>query len=77
MDSERWTVDSWATTASGGRKPPVLDSNSGPTLPARRVLVFFTIALLTLPIFAHGCHTGDHDDEPLFLPPARSQEPPP
>jgi hypothetical protein len=47
------------------------------TPPVRRALVFFVIALLTLPIFAHGCHTGDHDDEPAFVPSARTQEPPP
>ncbi|MBA4190173.1 MAG: hypothetical protein C0467_19485 [Planctomycetaceae bacterium] len=31
-------------------------------------LIFAAIAFLVLPIFAHGCHRGDHDDEPLFVP---------
>ncbi|HJZ59784.1 MAG TPA: hypothetical protein VKE74_32885 [Gemmataceae bacterium] len=26
------------------------------------------LASLAIPLFAHGCHTGDHDDEPLFVP---------
>ena len=26
------------------------------------------VALLTLPILAHGCHRGDHDDEPAVFP---------
>ncbi|MCE9561624.1 MAG: hypothetical protein K8U57_06175 [Planctomycetes bacterium] len=30
------------------------------------LLVFITF--LALPIFAHGCHRGDHDDEPLVVP---------
>lgn len=30
--------------------------------------------MLTLPIFAHGCHTGDHDDEPLLIPPSPDAE---
>ncbi|WP_157506967.1 hypothetical protein [Gemmata obscuriglobus] len=31
-------------------------------------LVFVTVALLALPIFAHGCHGDDVDHEPLFVP---------
>jgi hypothetical protein len=49
----------------------------GVSPPARRALVFFVTAILLIPIFAHGCHTGDHDDEPAFVPPARTQELPP
>lgn len=41
-----------------------------------RALVVLVLALLALPIVAHGCHTGDHDDEPAFLPPAHCPEPP-
>jgi hypothetical protein len=26
------------------------------------------VALVTLPILAHGCHRGDHDDEPAVAP---------
>ncbi len=33
--------------------------------------------ILVLPLFAHGCHTGDHDDEPQFAPPAHHRELPP
>lgn len=31
---------------------------------------WFAVAAIVviLPIFAHGCHRGDHDDEPLFVP---------
>jgi hypothetical protein len=32
--------------------------------------------VLALLIFAHGCHTGDHDDEPSFGPPVQEMEPP-
>jgi hypothetical protein len=36
---------------------------------APRSWVFAIVAmLLTLPILGHGCHRGDHDDEPLFAP---------
>jgi hypothetical protein len=31
-------------------------------------LLFAVVALVVLPIFAHGCHRGDHDDEPLVVP---------
>ncbi len=30
--------------------------------------LFAAIAFAALPIFAHGCHRGDHDDEPLVTP---------
>jgi hypothetical protein len=40
--------------------------------PVRRLspvfLVFAVVVLVALPIFAHGCHRGDHDDEPLVAP---------
>lgn len=26
------------------------------------------LAALAVPVFAHGCHAGDHDDEPLAAP---------
>jgi hypothetical protein len=32
--------------------------------------------VLAVPLFAHGCHTGDHDDEPVFAPPVRNAEAP-
>lgn len=25
--------------------------------------------LVAVPLFAHGCHTGEHDDEPAVAPP--------
>lgn len=34
--------------------------------PAAWLVVAF---LLAVPIFGHGCHRGDHDEEPLFVPP--------
>lgn len=42
--------------------------------------LFATLLFLVGPIFAHGCHTGDHDDEPAFAPPpadVTSAPPPP
>jgi hypothetical protein len=41
-----------------------------------RLLPVFVFLALVVPIFAHGCHGGDHDDEPAFAPPARRHEPP-
>ncbi len=29
---------------------------------------FLAVALLTVPVFAHGCHGDDVDHEPLLLP---------
>jgi hypothetical protein len=34
----------------------------------RLVWYFIAIALLALPIFAHGCHGDDVDHEPLLFP---------
>jgi hypothetical protein len=31
-------------------------------------LFFLGLVLLAIPIFAHGCHRGDHDNEPFFVP---------
>jgi hypothetical protein len=47
-----------------------------PSPVSRFLTLVFVIALLTLPIFAHGCHTGDHDDEPVFVPQAHDPESP-
>jgi hypothetical protein len=33
--------------------------------------------LLALALFAHGCHTGDHDDEPAVAPPRAADVPEP
>ena len=45
-----------------------------PTPPARLIPLFVLLALV-VPVFAHGCHGGDHDDEPAFVPPVRHQQP--
>jgi len=42
----------------------------------KRALWLFVPIALGLPLFAHGCHTGDHDDEPQVAPPIHSAEPP-
>jgi hypothetical protein len=33
-----------------------------------RACVFIAVALLTMPLFAHGCHGDDVDHEPLLIP---------
>ncbi len=49
-------------------------SRTGPTrLPGR---LLFPV-LLALALFAHGCHTGDHDDEPAVAPPRAADVPEP
>lgn len=48
-------------------------------LPGGRLLVVTRLlipAIVALLIFAHGCHTGDHDDEPSFAPRVLDPEPP-
>ena len=32
------------------------------------VWLFVAVALLTMPLFAHGCHGDDVDHEPLLIP---------
>ena len=32
------------------------------------VWLFVAVALLTVPVFAHGCHGDDVDHEPLLIP---------
>jgi len=44
---------------------------------ARPAFWFFVAAILLFPIFAHGCHRGDHDDEPCFVPHIQTGEPAP
>lgn len=34
------------------------------------------VVVLALPIFAHGCHAGDHDDEPVLFPLKQDAESP-
>jgi len=33
------------------------------------------LAILTLPIFSHGCHREDIDDEPALMPPIKLTSP--
>jgi hypothetical protein len=40
---------------------------------ASPVYLLGAIALCVLPIFAHGCHRGDHDDEPTVMPVAEQR----
>ncbi|HEY1186434.1 MAG TPA: hypothetical protein VGE74_02205 [Gemmata sp.] len=35
---------------------------------ARAFWIFVALALLALPLFAHGCHGDDVDHEPLVIP---------
>jgi hypothetical protein len=54
---------------TGDRESLCLSSSpGGHTPPTRQVLLFAIIALLIFPIFAHGCHRWDHDDEPNLIP---------
>src|SRR5207249_1409901 len=53
-----------------------LDVRSGPPRDPRYGLLFLVVLLLaTLVIVAHGCHPGDHDDEPAWyrFPPRSSK----
>jgi hypothetical protein len=48
-----------------------------PPAPLRLALLFAVVVmLLALPIVGHGCHRGDHDDEPVFAPMDQHAEPP-
>lgn len=38
-----------------------------------RAFLLGAVALCVLPIFAHGCHRGDHDDEPTVVPVAEQR----
>ena len=64
------------TAAAGSRER---DEGCAGTEPAPRfrlapVVWLLLAGLLALPIFAHGCHTGDHDDEPLLISPSPDAE---
>ena len=48
----------------GGRPPP-----------PPRVLFLVSLAVLAVPVFAHGCHRDDIDHEPGVAPPLRQPEP--
>ena len=69
----------WTAAGPRARVPGPGDAGAGPPAPAPAwswLVVPFAAVLLALPIFAHGCHSGDHDDEPLFAPRARQPESP-
>lgn len=40
------------------------------------VWLFIAVALLALPLFAHGCHGDDVDHEPLLIPVRSNSESP-
>lgn len=65
------------TSETNRPSPMVGDSEAAPTgiqlSVVGRILIPVVLALLVL---AHGCHTGDHDDEPSFGPPVQEMEPP-
>ncbi len=61
-------VGVWESGRVGG-----LERDTDVSSPPLRVslspaLILAAVAMLALPIFAHGCHRGDHDDEPLYAP---------
>ena len=56
------------STGVGSRESGVGSRETEPEPVPRAVWVAFAAMLLALPIFAHGCHRGDHDDEPAFIP---------
>jgi hypothetical protein len=41
----------------------------GHAAPVRGVVLFAALALLVMPLFAHGCHGDDVDHEPGAVPP--------
>ena len=55
-------------TGVGSRESGVWSRERKPASVPRAVWFAVLALLLTLPIFAHGCHRGDHDDEPQFAP---------
>ncbi|VTT96450.1 unnamed protein product [Gemmataceae bacterium] len=59
---------------TGDRGPEIGDREAvqRPT----RAFFLGAIALCVLPIFAHGCHRGDHDDEPTVVPVAEQRADP-
>ena len=66
--------------ATGNRKQKTQDNNqdakSEPWFWLSPVACLLAPVMLALAIFAHGCHSGDHDDEPLFAPPSQQPESP-
>jgi hypothetical protein len=58
-------------TGARTRPTPEPTADRGPTALVRLsplVWLFLAVALLALPIFAHGCHGDDVDHEPLLIP---------
>lgn len=44
------------------------ESGAGTRGAASPVFILGALVLCVLPVFAHGCHRGDHDDEPAVAP---------
>ena len=50
-------------------------SGAGTREAASPVFLLGALVLCALPVFAHGCHRGDHDDEPAVVPVQSRVEP--
>ena len=60
---------------TGDSRPGESTPADRPPLPAAQLLPHLLVVVLVVPLFAHGCHRGDHDDEPAQSPPVRHHEP--
>ena len=56
-------------TGIRSREPGARSQESEPRFSLTPVSRLLIPLLLAVPIFGHGCHRGDHDDEPVFAPP--------
>ena len=55
-------------TGVRSRVSGIRSQETGDRLAPRAWWFACVVVLVALPIFAHGCHRGDHDDEPVFVP---------
>jgi len=64
---------------TGGKNCPAIplgDENGSHAATRFRAVLYVLIpVVLALFIFAHGCHVGDHDDEPSLVPWVHDPEP--
>lgn len=58
---------------TGDRRP---GNRPGPPFWLTPLSCLLVPLVLALPVFAHGCHTGDHDDEPSAAPQSLEPEAP-
>ena len=65
-------ADEFDASLTSDSRPP----NPELTPVSRLLTPIFIAAILLFPIFAHGCHRGDHDDEPAFAPVKTERTPP-